>query len=167
MRPGCRSRDRSFAGAYCRWVLHLVADWRAAVGELCRVARGRVVVEPGGYGGEWRTIYLRFLDELGEVAAPVGLDLRNGNTDLDEAFAAQGAVLSDVIETAGTLDASLGTFFEETAAKTYSWTWRVPQADLDRAVATVRAWAIGRYGGDLDRPFEREAPHRWRIYDRA
>ena len=33
----------SFRGAYCRWVLHLIADWHVAVRELCRVVdRGGV-----------------------------------------------------------------------------------------------------------------------------
>ena len=31
----------SFGGAYCRWVLHLIADWHVAVHELCRRGRPR------------------------------------------------------------------------------------------------------------------------------
>ena len=42
--------DGAFRGAYCRWVLHLIASWREAVRELCRVVAsgGVIVVEPGG-----------------------------------------------------------------------------------------------------------------------
>ena len=93
--------DAAFGGAYCRWVLHLVAGWREAVRELCRVVRpgGVVVVEPGGYAGGWREVWLRFVDALGPAAEPVGLDARGGYTDLDEAFAACGAAKREVIET--------------------------------------------------------------------
>ena len=36
--------DEMFAGAYCRWVLHLVRDWRTAVAELCRVSQRSIHV---------------------------------------------------------------------------------------------------------------------------
>jgi len=158
--------DEVFAGAYCRWVLHLIADWRAAVRELCRVVRpgGVVAIEPGGYSGEWRSIWLRFVAELGAPAEPIGLDVRRGHLDLDEAFATCGASRPDILETAASVDSSLTRFFAETEAKSYSWTWRVPEADLRTAIEVVRAWAIERYGPDLDRPFEPAAPHRWRVY---
>jgi ubiquinone/menaquinone biosynthesis C-methylase UbiE len=53
--------DGAFCGAYCRWVLHLISSWRDAVRELCRVveAGGVIVVEPGGYSGGWREVWLR------------------------------------------------------------------------------------------------------------
>ncbi|MEP6758884.1 MAG: class I SAM-dependent methyltransferase [Actinomycetota bacterium] len=157
----------AFEGAYCRWVLHLIADWTSAVGELCRVVRsgGAVVVEPGGYSGQWRTVWLRFVEELGPSAEPLGLDARGGYADLDEVFAGQGATFREVRETAALVDSSLNRFFEETAARTYSWTWRVPPEDLAPAIEVVRSWAIERYGPDLDSPFEPAAPHVWRVYD--
>ena len=159
----------SFAGAYCRWVLHLIADWHVAVRELCRVVEpgGVVVVEPGGYSGDWRKIWLRFVEELGAPAEPLGLDLRGGYADLDAVFAEGGSRLREVVETASVLDSSLNRFFAETAARSYSWTWRVPQADLERAIEVVRAWTIERFDPDMDAPFDPSAPHRWRIYDLA
>jgi SAM-dependent methyltransferase len=159
--------DAAFAGAYCRWVLHLVAGWREVVRELCRVVgpAGVVVVEPGGYAGGWREVWLRFVDALGPAAEPVGLDARGGYTHLDEVFAACGAVKRDVIETPMQLDSSLDRFLREAAARTYSWTWRVGDAELARAVAAVRAWAVERYGPDLTQPFSPDAPQSWRVYD--
>jgi SAM-dependent methyltransferase len=156
-----------FAGAYCRWVLHLIASWRDAVGELCRVVRrgGVIIVEPGGYSGQWRRVWLRFVEELGEPAAPIGLDVRGGYVDLDEVFASLGATRRAIVSTPGVVDSSLERFFTEAAAKSYSWTWRVPDDELARAIEVVRAWAIGRFGPDLTTPFERDAPHRWRVYD--
>lgn len=159
--------DAAFPAGYCRWVLHLMASWRDAVRELCRVVvpGGVVVVEPGGYAGGWREVWLRFVEELGPVAEPVGLDARNGYADLDEAFAACGATVRDVIETRMQIDSSLQRFLEEAAARDYSWTWRASDADLARAVDRVRAWAIERYGPDLTQPFSPDAPQSWRVYD--
>jgi len=159
----------SFEGAYCRWVLHLIADWHVAVRELCRVvdAGGVIVVEPGGYSGAWREIWLRFVEELGPPAEPLGLDLRGGYVDLDAVFEQEGAVLREVVETPAILDSSLDRFFAETAARTYSWTWRIPQAELERAIEVVRAWTIERFNPEMDAPFDPSAPHRWRVYDRG
>jgi len=156
-----------FGGAYCRWVLHLIADWHAAVRELCRVVGrgGVVVVEPGGYSGEWRRVWLRFVQELGTVAEPLGLDVRGGYVDLDEVFADAGCRLREVVTTPASVDSSLERFFDEALARAYSWTWRVPPDELRRAVETIRSWAIEEYGPDLETPFAPDAPHRWRVYD--
>jgi len=158
-----------FVGAYCRWVLHLIPSWRTAVRELCRTVAsgGAVIVEPGGYAGKWRALHERFVQELGPGAEPVGLHFREAYADLDEAFAGAGGSLRGVVETSGFVDSSLGRFFTEAANRTYSWTWRVSQEDLDRAIPLVRDWAIARYGPDLEAPFEPDAPHRWRVYDLA
>ena len=135
--------------------------------ELCRVVDrgGVVVVEPGGYSGEWRSVWLRFVEELGPVAEPLGLDVRGGYVDLNEVFAAAGCRLREITTTPASVDSSLERFFEETLARSYSWTWRVPPEDLGRAVEVVRSWAIEQYGPDLSRSFAPEAPHRWRVYD--
>lgn len=159
--------DGAFGGGYCRWVFHLIASWREAVRELCRAVApgGVVVVEPGGYTGGWREVWLRFVEELGPSAEPVGLDARGGYGDLDEAFAACGATKREVIETPMQIDSSLERFLDEAAARDYSWTWRSSDADLARAVQTVRAWAIDRFGADLTQPFSPDAPQSWRVYD--
>jgi SAM-dependent methyltransferase len=156
-----------FAGAYCRWVLHLISDWAGAVRELCRVVRPGcvVIVEPGGYSGEWRAVWLRFVQELGATAQPVGLDVRGDYLDLDGVFAAAGATLRAVCPTAASVDSSLNRFFDDTATRMYSWTWGVPPDDLLRAIEVVRAWAVQRYGADLDAPFAPDTPHLWRVYD--
>jgi Methyltransferase domain len=159
--------DTAFAGAYCRWVLHLIEAWPEAVRELCR-AVGRpatIVVEPGGYSGAWRTVWLRFVDELGAAAEPIGLDVRDGYGDLDEAFAACGGRLREVASTPSSVDSSLERFFTEAGERSYSWTWRVPEERLRAAIDTVRAWALERYGPDLTTPFAPDAPHLWRVYD--
>jgi ubiquinone/menaquinone biosynthesis C-methylase UbiE len=161
--------DASVAGAYCRWVLHLIQAWRTAVLELARVCArpGVVIVEPGGYTGEWRRVYERFVDELGPDAGPVGLRTRDGFGDLDAAMDLAGGAFREMVETGATLDVSLETFLQQVGERRFSWTWRLPQERLEAAIPNVRAWAVERYGPDLDRPFDPDAHHRWRVYDLA
>lgn len=66
--------DAAFRAGYCRWVLHLMASWRDAVRELCRVVvpGGVVVVEPGGYAGGWREVWLRSVVSSGPSPSPWG-----------------------------------------------------------------------------------------------
>lgn len=160
--------DRSFGGAYARWVLHLIPDWRDAVAELGRVVQpgGVVVIEPGSYVGAWRDVWLRFVQEVGEAAMPVGLDMRGAPAELDEAFAARGMRRRDLPDVRFRSDATLERFFREAAARTHSWTWRIPDAELGRAVEVVRAWAQDRYG-DLMHVPEPSVPLLWRAYDVA
>ena len=155
----------AFGGAYGRWVLHLIPAWPASVAELCRVVRpgGSVALDPGGYSGEWREVWLRTLAELGAGSQPSGLDITRDEASLDEAFAAGGAELvgTDAVQVA--YEGSLSTFFDNAEQRVYSWTWRVDDDDLHRGIAAARAWAADRYG-DVDVPFEPLASHPWRVY---
>ena len=159
-------RTDSLGGAYCRWVLHLIPNWRDAVAELTRVVRpgGVIVTEPGGFGGGWRDLWLRFVDVLGDRIRPVGLDWVGQYEDLDAAFAAGGAVRRDLEPVLTRNDSTLSRYFAEVEERLYSWTWRVPPEELAPAVAEVKAWAERSYP-DHDAPFEPEAPIIWRAYD--
>src|SRR5262245_16024118 len=68
-------RDGSLAGAYARHVFHLIADWRTAVAELCRVVGdGVVLIDVGGFPNEtWLELWDAM--QLGPEAEPVGLDV--------------------------------------------------------------------------------------------
>lgn len=161
--------DAVLGGAYARWVLHLIADWRGVVAELCRVVRpgGVVLIEPGGYGGGWRRLWSRFVIELGDAARPVGLDASDGPDDLDEAFERHGATPRPLPTLPLRLPGrSLETFFEQVRARAFSWTWKASDAELARAVEVVTAWARDRFG-DLSAPFEPEGSVSWRAYDLA
>ncbi len=159
-------RDGAFDGAYVRWVLHLISGWREAVAELCRVvgSGGSVIVEPGGYGGRWRDVWRRFVAEVGEAAAPVGLDVRHGYSDLDEAFARGRAHLRELPVIMMPIEGSLSEFFQEAGDRIYSWTWNVPDGQFREALGRVRDWAAEEYG-DLDKPYEEQVPMAWRAYD--
>lgn len=157
----------AFGGVYARWVLHLIGDWRTAVAELCRVVRpgGTILIEPGGYAGEWRIVWRRFVEELGDAALPVGLNMASDGLDqLDRSFAAAGATFRALPPLPLRLESSLDLFFDEASRRVPSWTWRVSDETLTRAVPVVRAWAAARYG-DLTVPFEPDAELGWRAYD--
>jgi SAM-dependent methyltransferase len=158
-------RSEGFGGAYARWVLHLIPQWRAAVAELCRVTRpgGVVVIEPGGYSGEWRELWLRFVDELGEDAVPPGLDMRGSTDALDVAFAEHGAERRELASIPFVPDdRTIGRFLERARARMFSWTWRISDDEMDRAIDAVGTWAVERFG-DLETPIE--ARLLWRAYD--
>lgn len=158
-------RDAAVAGAYARHVLHLVANWRRVVAELCRVVgNGVVLVDVGGDTSEaWLELWDAM--ELGPEAEPVGLDVsRDGVEGLDQAFAAAGGRLRTVEEmTRSDLD-TVATAFDEIQRRSPSWTWRVPDATLERSIELGTAWTMERYG-TLDVRLQDETSVRWRIYD--
>ena len=154
-----------FAGSYARWVLHLIPAWRSAVAELCRVTApgGVIAIEPGGFAGRWQVVMERMVEAIGPAAEPVGLSRGREPEALDAAFVDAGAEPLGVVDIPGHFAGSLRTFFDEALARTYSWTWRASDEDLTRAVATVRAWAEGRFD-EWDTPLDLEAPMHWHRY---
>jgi SAM-dependent methyltransferase len=160
-------RDAAFGAAYARHVLHLIGNWRGAVGELCRVVRpgGVVLISPGrftrDFGGELSHVIRR---EAGAGAADPGLDLRANPDDLDEAFATAGARGRDLPEIAFPNDESVRGYLEEVGRRSYSWTWRVPEDRLRRALDLATRWALDRYGS-LDARTQELVRTSWRAYD--
>ena len=158
--------DATFGGAYVRWVLHLIPRWREAISELHRVVRpgGVIVVEPGGSMGPWHELLEVFRDEVGDAAAPVGLDIFRDPDALDPVFVELGSIRRELPRVAERYSGTLEEFFEATSGRKHSWTWRVPEDALHRAIRMVRAWAEERYG-ELTRTTEGSIPLTWRAYD--
>jgi SAM-dependent methyltransferase len=158
--------DGAVAGAYARHVLHLISGWPAVVAELCRVVgEGVVLIDVGGGAGGWMDLWEGMQPALGPEADPIGFDIIEQGTDvLDEAFAASGGRLRTVEEIGSRDDETIADALANVRAKTPSWTWRVPDADLDRAVELGTAWALDRHG-TLDVRLNEDATVRWRIYD--
>jgi SAM-dependent methyltransferase len=159
-------RDGAVAGAYARHVLHLISDWTAVVAELCRVVGdGVILLDVGSGASGWMDLWEGMQPALGPEADPIGFDIVEQGTDvLDEAFAASGGRLRAVEEIASRDDETVADALADIRAKTPSWTWRVPDADLDRAVELGTAWALDRHG-TLDVRLNEDAIVRWRIYD--
>lgn len=159
--------DASLVGAYARWVLHLIPEWMQVLRELDRtvVAVGAVAIEPGGFSGPLREVYLRYHEILGDAVAMVGLSALDRAERLDEGFGEVGWSLRDVVRVRYEHVFTLREVLVAIPTKRSSWTWRVPDADLQRATDEVRAWAEERFGG-LDGPGS-GGENVWRVYRRA
>ena len=159
-------RDGALAGAYARHVLHLISDWRAVVAELCRVVgRGVVLIDVGSGEDGWLEFWEAMQPALGPEADPIGLDVVDQGTDvLDEAFATSGGRLRAVEEIPSRDDETVAEALASIRAKSPSWTWRVADGDLERAIALATVWAKDKFG-TLDVRLVEETTVRWRIYD--
>jgi SAM-dependent methyltransferase len=157
--------DGVVAGAYARHVLHLIADWRTVVAELCRVVGdGTVLVDVGGGASPaWEELWDAM--ELGPEAEPVGFGVKNDGVDaLDDAFATAGGTLRGVEELVRDDRETVAEAFDEISMRSPSWTWRVSDATLERSIELGTAWTLDRYG-TLDVRLQDESWARWRIYD--
>lgn len=159
--------EGAFGGAYLRWVLHLVADWRALVAEVVRVVRpgGPFLVNLGEYEGERAEIQRRFSEIVGVPLEPVGLgwgDFRR----LDHALEALGARPRELAQVPDRREGTLGEFLEGIAENRYSWAWSVPESERTRAHQELVPWTEERFG-DLARRRTFEHATRWRAYDLA
>jgi SAM-dependent methyltransferase len=161
-------RDDVFGGAYARWVLQLIPAWRDAVGALCRVVRpgSRILIEAGGNSGRWEAMHRRFQTTMGGGTGPVGLDVRDGFDQLDEAFAGHGATFRALPQRVAAVDdpVTVQGFFDRVRDRVYSWTWRVSDEEIERAIAEVRPWAEELWGRS-DVPVDPEHVTSWRAYD--
>jgi SAM-dependent methyltransferase len=158
--------DQAFGAAYCRWVLHLIPEWRTAVAELVRVVRpgGVVVIDPGGSTGAWREVWLHFVELLGEKARPAGLSWAHEIDELDAALVELGARPRPLAAISVPVGDTPSEFLELVRKHRYSWTWNVPDEELQPAVDEVARWARDRFG-DLDKPLEPRSETVWRAYD--
>jgi SAM-dependent methyltransferase len=140
--------DDAFAGAYLRWVLHLIPDWRAAVHEIARMVApgGAFVAALGAYGGYRHEMQARFAEITGISTEPAGLAW-NGWDELDAEVASLGMEkLPDIKFTDHDRD-DLEHFMRAIEGNRFSWTWKVPDAERrDAAAAEVRHWAEERWG---------------------
>lgn len=159
--------DGVFGAAYLRWVLHLIPGWRGALAELVRSVRpgGVIVIEPGGYTGVWRDVWLRFREVVGDATRPAGLDMADPEDQLDGAMAAFGARRRLLPEVLVPERATFDEFFDGVARRQYSWTWHVPDEELRAAIAEVRPWVIERVGRTGTEPAGNRSPMIWRAYD--
>jgi len=161
-------RDGSFGAAYGRHVLHLIQDWRTAVAELCRVVGHGVIMIDSGFGNErspWLDLWDAMRSVLGPEADHVGLDTsRDGVTELDEAFAAAGAIPRPLEVIAYPDLETVAEMLAEVEQRSPSWTWRVSDEGLRDAIEAGRRWTLERYDS-LDVRLEETAYVHWRAYD--
>jgi ubiquinone/menaquinone biosynthesis C-methylase UbiE len=146
-------RDDSFAGALAVHVLHLIPEWRRAVGELARVVRpgGAIVIDIGlQTEGPWRDLLIEFARAAGIPGHHRGL---NEIGELDEFMEAIGATHTAFETIEEMRSASYTKTIAALEAGTYSITWAADEADRREAAESTRRWATERYG-DLDQHYE-------------
>ena len=158
--------DASFGAGVARWVFHLIAEWRSALGELVRVIRpgGVALILLGSYGrGPRAQIQDRFNELLGLANEPVGIMWGDVET-LDRAMTELGATPRALPLLTDVEAQPLAVFLDGIERNRYSWTWRIPPDELSRVTPEVRAWAVERFG-PLDGTPEHRFELAWRAYD--
>jgi SAM-dependent methyltransferase len=157
--------DRAFGGAFLRWVLHLISDWRGALREMVRVVRpgGVVLVNLGGFDDTRFEIKRRFAELTGISTDPVGL-FWDDVDPLDAEMDRHRATLRILPPIRHEGDDTLEEFLDGIDQGRWSWTWAAPDEARRRAVRELRPWAVERYG-PLDRVERYEFATVWRAYD--
>jgi SAM-dependent methyltransferase len=157
--------DDAFGGAYLRWVLHLIPEWRGALTEIVRVVRpgGVFLAELGHYDETRSEVQRRFAEIAGVSVDPVGLDWAD-YAALDAEMAGHGATLRILPSVHETWEDALGDFLDGIEQGMYSWTWAVPEDVRLRTLADLRPWAAERFGA-LDEVRRSPLLQVWRAYD--
>ena len=145
--------DDAFGGAYLRWVLHLIPDWRGVLDEIVRVVQpgGVLLTSLGECGGPRGEIQERVAELAGIVVEPAGLGWSDYGS-LDEAMAAHGAVKRSLARFTEVARDGVAEFVDGIERGAFSWTWKIDPAVLTGVVEEIRRWAEDRWGPLADVP---------------
>ncbi len=157
--------DGGFGGAYLRWVLHLIPDWRGALAEMARVVRpgGVLVVSLGAFDEVSTAVRARFSEITGVSTDPVGL-MWDNHDELDAELERLGGRLRLLPPIPEEEEETLGSFLDWIEEGRWSWTWHVPEDARRDAVRQLRPWAAERFG-PLDEVERYELETVWHAYD--
>lgn len=133
-------RDRAFGSAVSVHVMHLISDWRCALGEVARVTDGRFVSvstvrDDGSPYERLRSAYDRACAERGHQVRHPGLRERELSDFLEPDEALRIATNVHVFETAKALD--------RFGARIFSDQWDVPDEVHSAAVEEMRSEYAG------------------------
>jgi ubiquinone/menaquinone biosynthesis C-methylase UbiE len=135
-------------------VLHLVAGWQQALGELRRV------LEPGGAYLNVRTwapagesirdrLRLHWRGWLAERGVDARLPGAQDNAEVLQELQRLGAEVQELEVTRYPLAFTLANHLDRFAERIYSETWEIPEAIFAPSMQELRAWAEQEFG-DLD-----------------
>jgi ubiquinone/menaquinone biosynthesis C-methylase UbiE len=157
--------DDAFAGAYLRWVLHLIPNWRDALVEAVRVIEpgGVLLVCLGAYDEPSTEIRRKFTELTGVETDPIGLTWGEHEV-LDGHMGSLGARLRLLPPIPEEDEETLGEFLDAIEEGRWSWTWNASDEARRDAVREMRPWVEGRFG-PLDRVDRTELQSVWRAYD--
>jgi SAM-dependent methyltransferase len=156
-------RDGAVGAAVVAHVLHLVADWRAALAELRRVLRpGGVLLatrgaQPDGVFAEAQAV----------ARQAAGWTMPEGRLDdlsgLDDELGRQGAEAELLPAVVTGKSRTAEDLLTAMADNLYSWTWEVTDARRADATAAARAYVESTYGDPASLVLE-DRPILWRRY---
>ncbi|MGP9683302.1 MULTISPECIES: class I SAM-dependent methyltransferase [unclassified Brachybacterium] len=162
--------DASFDGAHVAHVLHVVDEWRRAIGEVSRVVRpgGAVLLALGGAhqpGPELGEISARVDEEIGGMEAVTRGQARGLNSpeDADHAFALSGLDLAAIRRIDGVHGRALGQVIDRMLLNPYRST--ASREGRARAAERITAWAKDHFGS-LEREIDVPVGIEYRIYRR-
>jgi ubiquinone/menaquinone biosynthesis C-methylase UbiE len=157
--------DDAFAGAYLRWVLHLIPNWGDALAEMARVVEpgGVLLVCLGAYDGPTTEIRRKFTELTGAETDPVGL-MWGEHEMLDGHMETLGAHMRLLPSIPEQDHGTLGEFLDAIEEGRWSWTWNAPEEARRSAVREMRPWVEERFG-HIDSIGGTELETVWRAYD--
>ena len=157
--------EGAFGSGYMRWVLHLIPNWRDALGETVRVIEhgGVLIISLGAYDAPSTEIRRRFTAITGVGTDPIGLTWGEHQV-LDEHMESLGARLRLLPAIPEEAEETLGEFLDAIEEGRWSWTWNAPDDARREAVREMRPWVEERYG-PLDSIHRTELRTVWRAYD--
>lgn len=161
--------DQRVGAVLASHLLHLVADWPAAVAEACRVVdpSGPVLIDLGGGDpddagrNDWAEL-------VGRVARQVGLDRSRpvrAPGALDRELARHGRAPRRLPLVPVHQVRRMADVLDEMEHQVHSWTWKASPADMRAAVSHAREWATARFG-DLEAPRPFDSTLQWTAYER-
>jgi SAM-dependent methyltransferase len=159
----------SFGSALACHVLHLIPEWRAALGEIVRVLRpdGVFLSDLGGWGcvyGEPHRSIMRHWAKVGGFSVE-----HRGVAEVNrvnEAMAELGWRSRDLPVIYSTRSYALGELLGGLAEGVWSCTWDAPEEARRAAAREIEPWVAKEFG-DLAEQREVEIEITWHAYERA
>jgi ubiquinone/menaquinone biosynthesis C-methylase UbiE len=149
--------DATFDAVIAVHVLHLVPEWRQALGEALRVLRpgaalllGQDIAAPGSMNHDIQDHWAQIARELGAHLQRVGArtfaeivgELRARRLIVTESILASWDHVSIPRE-----------ILDYVESRTWSQTWNIPDDIFAESMRRLRAWAESSYGDTIDTPF--------------
>jgi SAM-dependent methyltransferase len=158
----------SFGSAFACHVLHLIPDWRAALGEIVRVLRpgGIFLSDLGGWGSFHQAHHQSILQRWAEIGG-FEIDPRGASevAQVNNAMADLGLRVRELPVIVSTKSYTLVELLGALADGLWSCTWDAPEDARRAAAGQIEPWVEEKFG-DLSEPREYEIHIAWRAYER-
>jgi ubiquinone/menaquinone biosynthesis C-methylase UbiE len=148
--------DATFDAVIAVHVLHLVPEWRRALGEALRVIRsggsfllGQDVTATNGVNFQIQDKWLQIVRELGARPERVGA---RSYGEIVEALRERGLVAQEAALASWTQPQTPRSVVRYIADRIWSQTWGIPDPIFAESTRRLDAWVKARYSASLDTP---------------